>query len=61
LQKVTEDIGSISEPLERAVKQARHELSSDETDWSSEQQHEIETLINDIEQLRDLVCNVCSC
>jgi len=36
--------------------QARHVLSNDETDWSSEQKHEIETLINDIEQLRDVVC-----
>ena len=34
---------------------ARHVLSSSETDWSNEQRHEIETLINDIEQLRDVV------
>jgi len=43
------------------VKQARRELSSDETDWSSEQRHEVEMLINDIEQLRDLVCNLRTC
>jgi len=36
--------------------QARHIVSSSETDWSDEQRREIETLINDIEQLRDVVC-----
>ena len=50
-----EDIGSVSEPMEQALTQARHVLSSSETDWSNEQRHEIETLINDIEQLRDVV------
>ena len=41
--------------------QAQCLLSSDESDWSSEQQLEIETLITDIEQLRDLVCITGSC
>jgi len=50
-----EDFGSVSEPLEQALTQARHMLSCSETDWSSEQRHEIETLVNDIEQLRDVV------
>ena len=36
--------------------QARRVLSSSETGWSSEERREIETLINDIEQLRDVVC-----
>jgi len=38
------------------VTQAHHVLSSGETDWSSEQLREIESLVNDIELLRDLVC-----
>jgi len=40
------------------VTQARHILSSDETDWSSEQLREIETLVTDVEQLRDVVCSI---
>ena len=36
--------------------QARRLLSSDETDWSSEPRREIESLVNDIEQLHDVVC-----
>jgi len=43
------------------VTQARRLLSSSETDWSIEQRREIETLVNDIEHLRDVVCSTCSC
>jgi len=43
------------EPLERAVTQARRLLSSDKTDWSSEQRREIKSLVNDVEQLHDVV------
>jgi len=56
-----EDLGSVSEPLDQVLTQARHVLSSSETDWSSEQRHEIETLVNDIEQLHDLVFICSSC
>jgi len=49
------DIGSVSEPLEQVLTKARYVLSSSETGWSNEQRLEIEALITDIEQLRDVV------
>ena len=56
-----EDLGSVSEPLEQVFTKARRVLSSRETELNDEQRQEIETLVNDIEQLRDLVCICSSC
>jgi len=55
-----EDISAVSEPLERALTQARCVTGGGEADWSREQRRDIETLVNDVEQLRDVV-NIAGC
>jgi len=56
LQKVLDDVGSISASLDWALTEARLVANRADADCTVDQRRDVENLTKDVEQLRDLVC-----
>jgi hypothetical protein len=59
-QKLADEVTSMWNPIMQTIRQARQYLDDDLSEWTKDQQQEVENTVTDIGQMLEVVSDQCS-